>query len=126
VNGTPANGVGVGVKYEVETADGNFETVTLETVCTDVTPGSEKFETRIFQPNGGDFRVNSDDEIKLNGSKVIGTRVTGFATAAGTANKDASGINVGTITASDANIRALAAWVKSLHDALASHGAIGA
>jgi hypothetical protein len=126
ITGTPANGVGVGQRYEVETSSGNVEIASDEVVCTDVTLGSEKFERRFYLPNGGDFRVNNDDELLLNGTKVHGTRVTGFTTAAGTANKDASGINVGTITASDANIRALAAWVKSLHDALASHGAIGA
>ena len=66
------------------------------------------------------------DELLFRAGNGLRARVTGFTTAAGTANKDASGINVGTITASDANIRALAAWVKSIHDALATHGAIGA
>jgi len=58
-------------------------------------------------------------------TQVLGSRVTGFTTAAGSGNKDASGINTGTITATDGNVQALAAWVKSLHDALASHGIIG-
>ena len=69
--------------------------------------------------------LNLASNLYVNGSQVLGARDTGFTTAAGSANKNASGINVGTITASDANIRALAAWVKALHDSLATHGAIG-
>ena len=59
-------------------------------------------------------------------TQVVGARVTGFTTAAGSANKDASAINVGTITATDANLQAIAAWAKALHDAMATHGLIGA
>lgn len=68
----------------------------------------------------------SGTAIQVEGTKVLGSRIAGFVTAAGSANKDASGINVGTITATDANIRALAAWTKAIGDALLSHGIIGA
>jgi hypothetical protein len=63
--------------------------------------------------------------VRVGSNKVVGARNTGWTTAAGTANKNASGINVNTITATDANLREVAAWVKAIHDALASHGLIG-
>lgn len=44
-SGTPANGIGVGIEFEVETADWNNEVgATIEAVATDVTPGSEDFD----------------------------------------------------------------------------------
>lgn len=72
------------------------------------------------------FKVNGHGRVSIKGNQVVAERVTGFTTAAGTANKDASGINVGAITATDGNLQAVAAWVKSLHDAAAAHGLIGA
>jgi hypothetical protein len=57
--------------------------------------------------------------------QVVTQRQTGYTTAAGTGNKNAGAINVGTITATDGNLQAVAAWVKSIHDALATHGLIG-
>lgn len=59
---------------------------------------------------------------RVNGFPVVGLPRTGFVAMAGTAQPDASGINAGTITATDANIRALAAHVKALGDALLAHG----
>lgn len=42
--GTPANGIGVGLRFEVETGAGNNEVgATIEAVTTDVTVGSEDF-----------------------------------------------------------------------------------
>ena len=64
--------------------------------------------------------------IKVNAVQVVSDRVTGFTTSSGTANKNASGINVDTITATDANLRAVGAWLKALNDAVATHGLIGA
>jgi len=43
--GTPANGIGVGIDFEVETTSANFEVgVSLEAVVTDVTSTSEDFD----------------------------------------------------------------------------------
>ena len=44
-SGTPANGIGVGVEFAVETTAGNTEIgATIEAVTTDVTAGSEDFD----------------------------------------------------------------------------------
>jgi hypothetical protein len=44
-SGTPANGIGVGIEFEVETAAGNNEVgATIEAVTTDVTSTSEDFD----------------------------------------------------------------------------------
>jgi hypothetical protein len=72
------------------------------------------------------LRMETGVVLTVNGTQVVGARNTGFTTATGSANKDASGINVGTITATDGNIRAVAAWLKAIHDALEGHGLIGA
>lgn len=43
--GTPANGIGVGLRLEAETATDNFETgASLEAITTDVTASSEDFD----------------------------------------------------------------------------------
>jgi len=63
---------------------------------------------------------------QTSGLQVLAGRVTGFVTMEGSANQNGSAINVGTITANDANIRALAAHMKAVEDALISHGLIGA
>lgn len=71
------------------------------------------------------LNIRTDGVFKVSTLQVVGARNTGWTTAAGSGNKDASGINTGTITATDGNMQAVAAWVKSIHDALATHGLIG-
>lgn len=58
--------------------------------------------------------------------QVVGARNTGWVTMAGTGNKSLGSVNATTITATDPNIQALAAGVKSVIDALILHGLIGA
>lgn len=44
-SGTPANGIGTGLRFQTETAPGNVEIgATIEAICTDVTPTSEDFD----------------------------------------------------------------------------------
>lgn len=53
-SGTPANGIGVGLEFEVETAAGNNEVgATIEAVTTDVTSTSEDFDVVIKAMTAG-------------------------------------------------------------------------
>ena len=137
-SGTAAASFGVGQEFELENASGtNRVSGRINNYYSQATDAAEYAEFSFDLIKNGAiesnvFKINSFGTVTAAGSyavganQVLGARVTGFVTAAGTANKDASAINVGTITATDANIRLVAAWVKSLHDALATHGAIGA
>lgn len=75
---------------------------------------------------GGDVDLASGKVRKVAGTQVLGPRNTGWSTFAGTGAKNASGINVDTFTATDANIRLLGGVVKGMLDALITHGAVGA
>ena len=68
---TPGLGIGAGLDYQVETSNNNTETgMRLETVTTDVTPGSEDFDfvVRLMQ-NGATasekFRVSSTGNVGI-------------------------------------------------------------
>lgn len=53
-SGTPANGIGVGMEFEVETSAANNEVgATIEAVTTDVTGGSEDFDLLVKQMQAG-------------------------------------------------------------------------
>lgn len=53
-SGTPANGIGAGIEFEVETAAGNNEIgATIEAVTTDVTAASEDFDVVIKAMTAG-------------------------------------------------------------------------
>lgn len=69
----PGVGIGTGLQYTVETSNNNNEIgMTLETVTTDVTAGSEDFDfvVRLMQ-NGGPadqrFRVSSTGNVTISG-----------------------------------------------------------
>lgn len=71
--GVPGIGIGTGLQYTVETSNNNNEIgMTLETVSTDVTAGSEDFDfvVRLMQ-NGGPadqrFRVSSTGNVTIAG-----------------------------------------------------------
>lgn len=136
-SGTAAVGLGVGMEHEIENASGNNKVAGRQnTHWLTATDSSEEAQWQMELMHAGVLTsvatidsfglITATGAFAVGANQVMGARVTGFVTAVGTANKDASAINVGTITASDANIRAVAAWVKSIHDALATHGAIGA
>ena len=67
--GTPAVGIGTGMEFEVETADGNNEVgATIEAVATDVTGGSEDFDLVFKLMTGGSavaekIRFTSDGKL---------------------------------------------------------------
>ena len=69
--------------------------------------------------------VDGYGDIYHGVNKVVSARSTGWTTMAGTAVKNNGSINTDLITASDANIQALAKAVKALMDALIAHGLIG-
>jgi len=68
-SGTPANGIGVGQEFEVETAAGNNEVgATIETVCTDVTATSEDFAMSFLQMVAGSTTLV--ESLRLEGNKL--------------------------------------------------------
>jgi hypothetical protein len=82
-------------------------------------------QVRILAAGVLDLR-NAGGALRVNGTNVLGARITGWSTPAGTAARANSGWNADTITATDANLRLVAKAVKALVDDLMSHGAIGA
>lgn len=75
---TPGVGIGAGLDYQVETTNNNIETgMRLETVTTDVTPGSEDFDfvVRLMQ-NGATasekFRVSSTGNVTIGSGIIAG------------------------------------------------------
>lgn len=138
-SGTPANGIGYGFQFSVQTGVSTAKVAAGWRVhCTDVTSGSEDFKHVFELMIAGAAKVDiaeidnvglnliTGKVVRVNQVQVLGPRVTGFVTSAGTAAKDASAFNVDSFTATDANIRLLGKWVKAIHDALITHGAIGA
>lgn len=76
---TPATGIGVGLRFQTETATNNIETgMTIEAVSSDVTAASEDFDfvVRLMQ-NGAAaaerFRVTSAGAVTLTGALVAGS-----------------------------------------------------
>lgn len=70
-SGTPANNIGVGVEFEVETANNNNEVgVTLDAIAKDVTAASEDFNLDIKMMIAGAaaqrvFRFNNDGHLEI-------------------------------------------------------------
>lgn len=109
---TPANGIGVGMEFEVETSASNNEVgVILEAVVTDVTAASEDFNLLIKTMAGG---TAATERLRVNDSGL--SVDTGTSTYAG--NATTAEIDTGTSTtkammpsqfvASDRNIRFIA------------------
>jgi hypothetical protein len=76
---TPGVGIGAGLEYQVETSNNNNETgMLLETVTTDVTPGSEDFDFVVkLMQNGAaaseKFRVTSPGNVNIpSGNLAVG------------------------------------------------------
>lgn len=75
-SGTPANGIGVGIEFEVETSVSNNEVgAIVETVATDVTGASEDFDLVVKLMAGGSAaaevaRFTSDGDLQLTGDTV--------------------------------------------------------
>jgi hypothetical protein len=103
-SGTPANGIGVGMEFAVETTAGNTEVgATIDAVVTDVTATSEDFdlvvklmaagaaaaETARFKSTG--LSLITGDTYQINGVDVLS------ATTLGTAVVNSSLTSVGTI-----------------------------
>lgn len=73
-SGTPANGIGVGLEFEVETAAGNNEIgATIEAVATDVTNLSEDFALDLKVAAAG---AAATTKIRLNGNGNHGWNTT--------------------------------------------------
>lgn len=88
--GTPANGIGSGVAFDVETTAGNIETgATLEAVTTDITAGSEDFDVVLKTMIAG---AAAAERVRVS-SAAAGTNLT--ITGA------ISGVSSGTADASD-------------------------
>jgi hypothetical protein len=67
---------------------------------------------------GGNVNLSSGNEYRINNTKVVGARITGWAAATGTATRT-------TFATSTVTTQQLAERVKGLIDDLISHGLIG-
>jgi hypothetical protein len=83
---TPGVGIGAGLNYQVETSNNNIETgMTLETVTTDVTAGSEDFDFVVkLMQNGAAaserFRISSAGIVDIgNGTGAPSIEINGAA-----------------------------------------------
>lgn len=82
-SGTPANGIGVGMQFAVETSAGNTEIgATIEAITTDVTSTSEDFDLSFKTMAAGGaaaerFRAKSTGEFQFNSG--YGSVATAFA-----------------------------------------------
>ncbi len=80
--GTPATGIGAGLRFQVETAANNIETgMTFETVTTDITNTSEDFDFVVkLMQNGATaaerFRVTSAGAVTVTGTMTAGSFFT--------------------------------------------------
>lgn len=74
----------------------------------------------------GGLNLATSKVLSVAGTQVVGARQTGWVAFVGAATTDHSGINAGTITATDGNIQALAQAVNGIQTALTAHGLIGA
>ncbi len=105
-SGTPANGIGVGIQFEVETSASNNEIgVVLDAVTTDVTGASEDFDFVIKCMAGGAAaseigRFQSDGKLDLASGaeyQIAGTDVLS-ATTLGSGVVNSSLTSLGTLT----------------------------
>ncbi|RTL14552.1 MAG: hypothetical protein EKK56_00925 [Flavobacteriaceae bacterium] len=69
--------------------------------------------------------IPSPNYLAIGNFQVVSTRVLGYVNMAGAENGDASSINTGTITATDANLQGVCRVIKALITALLHHGLIG-
>jgi hypothetical protein len=98
---TPGVGIGAGIEYQVETSNNNTEAgMLLETVTTDVTPGSEDFDFVVkLMQNGATasekFRVTSPGNVNIpSGNLAVGRTGAGYRVdVAGSVNASAFFIN---------------------------------
>lgn len=74
-------------------------------------------------PNG--IVIPSPNYLAIGNFQVVSTRVLGYVNMAGSENGDASSINTGTITATDANLQGVCRVIKALITAMLHHGLIG-
>jgi hypothetical protein len=124
-SGSPGNGMGVGLEFEIETSAANNEVGgTLEFVTTDVTAASEDVDLVVKLMAGGSAAAEAlrvklgTPALHLAGTKIIGARVTGWTAATGSATRTT--FDAGTVTTAQ-----LAERVKALIDDLIAHGLIG-
>lgn len=82
-SGTPANGIGVGIEFEVETASANNEVgASIEAVATDVSSGAEIFDFVFKTMSGGSaaterFRyISSITRFSVTGDLVASNGIT--------------------------------------------------
>jgi len=106
--GTPAVGFGAGIEYQVETAVNTFKQAAIaDVVSTDITPGSEDFNYRIFlMENGGSLSSPqlvltstgnlsiANDVTIANDLAVNGGDITTTATTANVFNANATTVNI--------------------------------
>lgn len=106
---TPADGIGIGILFVVETASGNNESgMGIEAVTTDVTPTSEDFDFVLKLMAGGAtrsevLRVTSAGNVSFTGSLTDGTAILdGSGAWTGITNLTMSGtLDLGTNTIVD-------------------------
>jgi len=67
---------------------------------------------------GGDTNISSGSVYRVNGTNVVGSRITGWGAPTGTSSRGAFDIGIVTLSA-------LAQRVKALIDDLTTHGLIG-
>lgn len=83
-SGTPANNIGVGMEFEVETGASNNEIgATIEAIATDTTSTSEDFDVVVSTMAAG---ATASERLRINSSE---TKVTGNLQVTGTAYFDA-------------------------------------
>lgn len=71
VTNNPANGIGVGIEFEVETSNNNYEIgAIVDAICTDVTPASEDFKLRLRMMLAG---LAATGIIEIDGTSVYPT-----------------------------------------------------
>lgn len=131
-SGTPAANCGVAIDMRADSAtvDRQLQArlTSLWNVATDATRTSElRVSTVLTGTTTEALRVNNTLVDARNGTffgvagtQVVSARNTGWTTFAGTANKNAGGLDTGTATTAQ-----VAQVVKSIMDALIAHGLIG-
>lgn len=116
-------GVAVDWRADDATADRQLG-MRVATFWEDATHATLRSQARFTLQNAGAtlevLRLTSTG-ISLFQTQVVGARNTGWTTFTGTANKNAGGLDTGTVTTAQ-----LAQVVKSILDALITHGLLGA
>lgn len=88
--GTPANGIGAGIDFEVQTGAANFEVgASIQAIATDVTAGSEDFDIVFRNMAAGaaaaeTFRINSSGDATVQRILAVSTvfQVSGASSTA--------------------------------------------